>query len=433
MKTGRSLNGWLVYLETLHPAEIELGLDRVRRVAENAGVLSQEPFIVTVAGTNGKGTTIAALESVLLKAGLRVGVFTSPHLFRYNERVRINGQMVSDQPLCDSFSEIDKVRDNIPITYFEFSTLSALWLFARQALDIILLEVGLGGRLDAVNIVDPDVSVLTSIGIDHTDWLGSTIDAIAREKVAIGRKGKPFVCGADNLPDTVSDELMSVVSPFVCRPQFGLRTVSDSSIISDSSKPRWVWQGVSEQGEFVAINDLPSTKIPLVNAALALQVLQFLPFKISEQAVLEGIGTVSVPGRLQWVDFNDTSIIVDVAHNEQAATYLAAQLAKIRLKYNKVIALYSALQDKDSVAVVKALRGVIDRWIVAPLDTPRGSTLEDLKASLVLNQVDDAQYFATVRAALLHLSLINDQKTLIIVFGSFYTVAEALQFYGCTD
>ena len=424
MKPKKSLAKWLDYIESLHPSEIELGLDRVQQVADRAGVLSQTPFVVTIAGTNGKGTTIAALESVLLEAGLCVGAYTSPHLLHYNERVRINGRMISDQSLCESFSEIDDIRQDISLTYFEFATLSALWLFKRESLDIILLEVGLGGRLDAVNAVEPDVSVLTSIGFDHTDWLGTTLESIAAEKAAIVRDGKPFICGADNLPTRVQEALTKRALPFIPRSQFDASTIEDGQ-----GGDKWSWQGIDERNDPVEINGLPPTKIPLANASVALQVLQFLPFEIDDHQVIVGIEKAKLAGRLQQFNIGKMTFLVDVAHNEQAATYLAEQLVKIRLKYNKVIALYSALRDKDSDAVIKVMSGVVDSWLIASLDAPRASTIEQLNSSLQTNHIDNAQCFTTVREALLHLSLINDQKTLIVVFGSFYTVAEALQFY----
>jgi len=402
MKPKKSLAKWLDYIESVHPSEIKLGLDRVQQVADRAGVLSPTPFVVTIAGTNGKGTT----------------------------RVRINGRMVSDQSFCESFSAIDDIRQGISLTYFEFATLSALWLFKREPLDVLLLEVGLGGRLDAVNAVEPDVSVLTSIGFDHTDWLGTTLESIAAEKAAIMRDGKPFISGADNLPVMVQEELTKRAFPFISRSQFDATTLFDTTAIEvRQGSAKWRWQGIDERNDPVAINGLPPTKIPLANVCVALQVLPFLPFEIANHQVIAGIEKVSLAGRLQQLNIGKMTVLVDVAHNEQAASYLAEQLVKIRLKYNKVIALYSALKDKDSDAVIKVMSGVVDSWLIASLDAPRASTIEQLHSSLQTNHIDNAQCFTTVREALLHLSLINDQKTLIVVFGSFYTVAEALQFY----
>ena len=448
-----SLDQWLRYLETLHPSEIELGLDRTRLVANSllsdaadsseGEVLELKPFVITVAGTNGKGTTIAALETILLKHGFTVGTYTSPHLIKFNERICINGEMVSDEAICNSFDVVENVRGDTSLTYFEFATLSALWLFQQSPLDVVLLEVGLGGRLDAVNVIEPNVSVLTSLGLDHTDWLGSTIDSIAVEKTGIARVGRPFICGASNLPKSIKQDLERIAAPLICSSQFGYVQSGKGESHSEGT----CWQGVKNEGSNegsdcavikkainnITISDIPSLHIPSMNMSLALQVLQFLPFRFSDQLIVEAISEVRLTGRLQVISRGEPCVMVDVAHNEQAATYLATQLAAERHNYTKIIAIYSALEDKDSDTVVGVLSEVIDEWVIVPLDVPRATSLAKLQSSLKINKVKMGSSLKSVSEALKTLSKNNSQNTLIIVFGSFYTVSEALQFYEASS
>ena len=267
MLPAKSLSDWLNWLENTRPeTDIDLGLDRIRLVGSKLTLLTPAPYVITVAGTNGKGSTIALLEAIFIEAGYSVGAFTSPHFQSFNERIRINGEMVEDASLCSAFKEINQGRDSTWLTYFEFATLAAVSCFQRAGIEIALMEVGLGGRLDATNAIEPDLSVITSIGLDHQDWLGYSIDAIAREKAGIMRTGKPTVFGMKNMPGTVLEQAVKLDVPLFRRAkEFDFRESNES----------WCWQGVTIEGASRELNDLPIPYLVIDNAATVLQALEF--------------------------------------------------------------------------------------------------------------------------------------------------------------
>ena len=397
---------WLSYLEHLHSKTIDLGLARVSEVAGRMAVLKPAPFVFTVAGTNGKGTTCRTLESVLMAAGFKVGVYSSPHLVRYTERVRVQGEELSELAHTTSFAEIEAARGEISLSYFEFGTLSALWLFQQAQLDVVILEVGLGGRLDATNIVDADVAVVTSIALDHTDWLGPDRESIGREKAGIFRGGKPAIVGEPDMPQTIAEVASEKGAQLLRRDvDWGYEAGEQS------------WSFSDENG---ALTDLPLPQVPMPNAATALAALRASKLKVDEQAIRDGIQKAMLPGRFQII--SDTPrVILDVAHNPHAAAYLAGRL-KTLPKTGRVLAVIGMLHDKDIAGTLENLKAEVDDWYCAPLEGPRGATaeqlLEHLRAGKVYTSVAQAWYAAMADA--------RPQDT-VLVCGSFHTVAHVME------
>ncbi|AUV00296.1 bifunctional tetrahydrofolate synthase/dihydrofolate synthase [Phytobacter ursingii] len=400
------LAAWLSYLENLHSKTIDLGLERVCQVAARLDVLRPAPFVFTVAGTNGKGTTCRTLESILLAAGYRVGVYSSPHLIRYTERVRVQGEELAELDHTRSFAEIEAVRGETSLTYFEYGTLSALWLFKQAKLDVVILEVGLGGRLDATNMVDADVAVVTSIALDHTDWLGPDRESIGREKAGVFRGGKPAVVGESDMPYTIG-EVAAEKGALLMR-----RGVD--------------WQYEVEQGQWRfrdgkgELTGLPLPQVPQPNAATALAALRASGLAVSEQAIREGIASAILPGRFQIVRHNPR-LILDVAHNPHAAAYLAGRLSA-EPGHGRVLAVIGMLHDKDIVGTLACLEPVVDSWYCAPLEGPRGATAEQLMAHLPQGKAyqDVAQAWQAAMAE-------ATAEDTVLVCGSFHTVAHVME------
>jgi len=415
----RSLGDWLIYLEQLHPVAIDMGLDRCREVAARLGLGRPARQVVTVTGTNGKGSTCAFIARLLATQGKTVGVYSSPHLLRYNERVRIDDADVTDDALCEAFEVVERARGSISLTYFEMGTLAALWLFEREALDAVVLEVGLGGRLDAVNLVDADVAVVTNIGLDHAEWLGTTRESVAFEKAGIFRSAKPAVCGDTAPPETMLESAMKSAVPLLVRGR-------DFGLSRDSA--RWHWQGKDSAGNPLELRDLPLLSLPLENAALALQAFALLGLSLQPEQINQALRNTRVTGRLDqhtlcWRGIN-ISLLLDVGHNPHAAAYLAGHLRQRPISGRR-LAVFGLLADKDLAGVIDELGGVVDTWAVAPLPTPRSRSAEELSAALSERG----------EAVTVHPDIANaldrqcDQATgndEVLIFGSFYCVAEAL-------
>jgi dihydrofolate synthase/folylpolyglutamate synthase len=414
-----TLADWLTHLESLHPKTIALGLDRVAQVKQRLNLHSDFPVIV-VGGTNGKGSVCAMLESILYAAGYRVGCYTSPHLLHYNERVRVAKQPVSDAELCASFEQIEQMRGDVPLTYFEFGTLAAMQCFIAHKVEVAILEVGLGGRLDAVNVFDNDCAVVTSVDIDHVDYLGDTREKIGFEKAGIFRAGKVAICADPKVPDSLRDhaqaigaELWCIGADFGCTPHQGQ------------------WDYRSKVG---ARNALPHPALrgafQLNNASAVLAVLDVLQARlpVSMAAVRRGLTEVELTARFQFVP-GKPQLILDVAHNPHAARTLARNLAD--LPPAKHFAIFAMLKDKDMAGVAQLLDPHIDTWVVAGIDAPRGASGEELVQVLkdvavhgeivCLGNVAEAVRFAYKAAGE------NDR---IAAFGSFYTVAAVMQERG---
>ncbi|ELF6581513.1 bifunctional tetrahydrofolate synthase/dihydrofolate synthase [Salmonella enterica] len=400
------LASWLSYLENLHSKSIDLGLERVSQVAERLGILKPAPFVFTVAGTNGKGTTCQTLESVLIAAGYRVGVYSSPHLVRYTERVRVQGEELAESAHTASFAEIEAARGDISLTYFEYGTLSALWLFKQANLDVVILEVGLGGRLDATNIVDADVLVITSIALDHTDWLGPDRESIGREKAGIFRAEKPAVVGEPEMPATIAD------------------VAQETGALLRRRGVDWCYEAKATNWSFTDGNGtlagLPSPQVPQPNAATALAALRASGLDIDEQAIRDGIAQATLPGRFQIVS-ESPRVIFDVAHNPHAAEYLTGRL-KTLPKRGRMLAVIGMLHDKDIAGTLAWLKSVVDDWYCAPLEGPRGATAEQLLEHLGKGNVYDSvaqAWQAAIDAA--------QPEDTVLVCGSFHTVAHVME------
>jgi dihydrofolate synthase/folylpolyglutamate synthase len=416
-----SLADWLGYLETLHPKAVALGLDRVAAVASRLPLALSCP-VITVTGTNGKGSICAYLDTILRASGYRVGLYTSPHLLHYNERVRIDGVEADDAAMTEAFAAIERVREDVALTYFEFGTLAALWLFARARLDALILEVGLGGRLDAVNVIDADVAVISGIGIDHVDYLGGTRESIGFEKAGILRTAKPGVCADPDPPLSLLAHAQSIAAPL-------LRLGADFGYVVNGNQ----WQYWVRRGEEIVRRHglpLPALRgaIQVRNAAAALTALELLSGRlpVAMGAVRDGLVNVNWPARFQVLP-GRPAVILDVAHNPQAASILATNLGDMGY-FPQTTAVFSILADKDIVGVAAATKSRIDRWLIAPSGGARGAAVSRIKDALVAAGVDDAVIAecADVAQALALAHEQSGEADRIVVFGSFVTVASAL-------
>jgi dihydrofolate synthase/folylpolyglutamate synthase len=417
MSHPTSLAAWLAYLETLHPKAISLGLERVRTVHDRLALAPACP-VVTVTGTNGKGSTSAFLERMLSAGGYRVGLYTSPHLLRYNERVRIAGAEATDAELTAAFAAVETVRQDIPLTYFEFGTLAALWLFARVQTDALVLEVGLGGRLDAVNIVDADVAVVTTIAIDHTDYLGLTREDIGREKAGIFRTGRVAVCADPDPPTALVDHARAIGAVL-------LRIGVDFGFVAGEMQWRYFGPGGARHGlPYPALRGV----YQLANAAAALTALDALRahLPVDMGAVRDALVSIELPGRFQVLPGRPVTVL-DVAHNVQAARALADTVAAMGF-HPQTLAVFGIMADKDVDAVIAALKPRVDQWLVATLPPPRGATAMLLRQRLEQAGIapDAIRTFDDAGAAYRAAREIAAEADRIIVFGSFLTVAAAL-------
>ncbi len=416
--SSKNLDEWLIWQSSLHPREIELGLTRCRTVAQRLDLLPLPFPSISVAGTNGKGSSVILLDSIFSAAGYRVGRFTSPHLLRYNERICISGIDASDSKICDAFEHIEAVRNEISLTYFEFSTLAALLIFKLQQVDLAILEVGLGGRLDSVNIVDSDIALITAIDIDHIEWLGNDRESIGFEKAGIFRTGHPAVCSDSNPPQSLIQHAEQLQTPLYYLGR-------DFHQIKNNDKS-WIWQDKSTTYEL----PLPSLQgdYQLQNAAGVLKVLELLKEKlpVPKTAIAQGLINAKLPGRFQILSGRVTRIL-DVAHNPLGARVLKDLLSQSPCK-GKTHALVGMLKDKDIAAVLRIMKQTITDWHIAALKVERSASVDFLVKNLnnigIIN--DNINTYSSITEA--HEYLLNSaSKTdIIIVFGSFYTVQEVL-------
>ena len=417
MPRFKTLAEWLQWQETLHPLKIDLGLARVAGVAARMGALHPGRAVITVGGTNGKGSSVAMLEAILLAAGYRVGSYTSPHLLRYNERIRIDGKDIDDDSLCVAFQEVDDRRGETTLSYFEFGTLAALRLFTDASLDVALLEVGLGGRLDAVNIVDPDVAMVTSIGIDHVQWLGADREAIAQEKAGIFRHGRPAVGCEVAPPASLVQSARDIGAPW-----YGLGEQFTYVLSKDS----WCWSGPSRRYGRLP---LPALIGPhqLANAAGVLMALELLRERlpVGETAVCRGLESVALPGRCQ-ITPGVVEIILYVAHNPHGASCLA-EVLRLSPRKGRTHLVLGMLADKDVGGFVAELSSGVDRWYLAGLDNARGLSADELYQRLRgLVPEERVDRCADVRLACRRARDNAVEGDRIVVCGSFHTVAAAM-------
>jgi len=415
--SARRLADWLEFIGRQHPDAIALGLERVRAVMARMAVAADCP-VLTVGGTNGKGSVCAYLEGILRASGRRVGLYASPHLLRYNERVRIDGHEAPDERLCESFAAVERARGGVPLTYFEFGTLGALWLFSQEHLDALVLEVGLGGRLDAVNALDPDCAVLTSVALDHTELLGATREAIGREKAGIFRAGRPAVVADPEPPSSVVQEAQRI----------GARVLLVGRDFGYRAQPgQWEYWGPGGRRGGLAHPALRGAR-QLRNAAAALAALDALRERlpVAMQDVRRGLAEVTLPGRFQVLP-GRPQVILDVAHNAEAAQGLAENLAAAGYA-RETIAVFGMLRDKDIAAVARAVAPRITRWHVASLPGPRGASAADVASQLAAAGVaQPCTAHASPASAFLAARDEARQDDKIVAFGSFLTVADVMQ------
>lgn len=429
----KTLDDWLTHLEGLHPkgqAGIELGLDRISLVKKTLGQTQHCPVII-VGGTNGKGSTCAYLENIIGRAGYKVGCYTSPHLLAYNERVRVNGQSASDEALCAAFARVEVARQqagNVSLTYFEFGTLAAWEVFAAAGVEAAILEVGLGGRLDAVNAYEPDISIVTGIALDHTDWLGPDRESIGHEKAGIFRAGKPAFCADPNPPQSLLDHAAAIGADLrLIGRDFGFERMQ-----GEGNENRLQWRWWCRSGDALVKRSLayPGLRGPiqLYNAAVTLAALDALTeqLPVTMQAIRPGLIETELAGRFQVVP-GKPAIVLDVGHNPQAVKVLADNLSTMGF-FDRTYAVLGMLSDKDIAGALLPLKGKVDYWHLATLSGLRGTSAETVAGIIgdaglggeIVCHASPAQAMQAAKG----LAAESDR---ILVFGSFHTVAGALQ------
>ena len=415
-----SLQEWLNWQEGLNPKEISLGLERTRLVWSKLPRFQDSTTIITVAGTNGKGSSVAMLDAILQAAGYRTGCYTSPHLVHYNERIRINGQPLSDLQICRAFEHIDQVRGETPLTYFEYGTLAALYAFVDAAVDVAILEVGLGGRLDAVNVVDAHGVLITSIDLDHQQWLGNDRESIGREKAGVIRPGRPVVFSSEDPPCSVIDQAAALEAPL-----FVLGTDYEISVAGDGT---WGWRCPTRTWPELPVPALEGAH-QLRNAAGVVMLLHALEDRllINRQALVQGLRSVQVTGRMQWLS-GSVNWLLDVAHNPHAIEVLHHYLRDKRPE-GKVRAVFGMLKGKDVAAVASTMDDLIDEWHLVDLSVdPRGLDATGLHQLMVNAQIGTSiEEHDSVRTALEVVMKHSTGDDLVLIFGSFHTVGEALR------
>ncbi len=418
-KSSRTLEQWVDYIQGLHHRQIELSLDRVRDVYLRLLPNGLRCKVITISGTNGKGSTAELLASIYRQGTYRVGKYTSPHLVAFNERININGEPVDDLSLLDSFERIELARRNTPITFFEYGTLVAIDLFHRAAVDIAIMEVGLGGRLDAVNILDPDVSIVTSISIDHTSWLGTTIEEIAHEKAGIARPGKPLIVGIATPPDSIVSHAEQIGAE--------LQVIdNDFAYTLDQNSNTWSWQG---QGSTLKELPLPyaQTGVQLTNCALALQAVAVMQafFPVKRTAITLGIGAASVQGRCQVLQ-ESPLIVLDVSHNETSVSRLATFIKNKHLGSGKVLGVCGMLRDKEIKVSLDQVSSQIDHWFVADIHNERGATAREIETIIAHISSAPVTKFERVERAFTEARSTLTERDCLVVFGSFHIVGDIL-------
>ena len=422
---GQDLQAWLAWQENLHVSNIDLGLERVKQVAERMQLLQPAFPIITVAGTNGKGSTVALATAILQSAGYQVGAYTSPHILRYNERISLNSCPVEDELLCQAFTAIELARGQVSLTYFEFGTLAALWIFFHKQVDIAILEVGLGGRLDATNVWDADVAIITAIGIDHVEWLGHNRELIGREKAGIARAGKPLVCGDPHPPASIGKVAQEKHAHLLqLGVDFSISTTEHSFALQLKHLMPTAWSANS-------LLQLPLPNLQgsaqIHNAACVItalsQLIKQLP-KVTPAIIEQGLKEASIAGRLQKLQ-SQPDVWLDVAHNQHAAENLAIWLNNNPIS-GKTYVIFSILADKDIQGVIHALETQVDEWHIFPLDSPRATSVSTLESSFNSSNVKFFKLHPTIKQAAETVLGQAESIDRLVIFGSFLVVSKAL-------
>lgn len=411
----KTLTTWLDYIYGLHTSTIDLGLQRISMIAEEKGLTHFDCPVVMVSGTNGKGSCVKFLESIYLASGYRVGAYYSPHISAFNERICVNEQPITDEALLHCFEQVEQFRKGRPLSFFEFTTLAALWHLRETPLDVILLEIGLGGRLDAVNVVKPDVSVVTSIGIDHQDWLGEDRESIGAEKAGIFRAHTPAICGDPEPPRSLIDFAQNINSKLYCvNKDFSYEVKSNS----------WNWTGPK-----AAISELPLPSLKCQNAATSLMAITCLQSSLSvdKESIIKGLKNASLPGRFEEFSYPVNGVL-DVAHNADSAQWLADRLGAQNTPGRK-LGVVGMLKDKEIDKTIAHLLPHIDRWYVGGLDVERSADPADIVAYLRASGIKNTHNFPTIAEAVTRAirDCNSNKDDQVVVFGSFHTVAAAKQ------
>lgn len=415
MSEPGTLADWLDYIEQMHPAEIELGLERVRQVAGKLALQFDRIKTVVIAGTNGKGSTVAALQAIVLKHGLSVGAYTSPHLLNFNERIQLDGRPVSDDLLCQAFARVERVRGAIALTYFEFTTLAALVCFDRFAPHICLFEVGLGGRLDAVNIIDADISVVTNIQLDHEAWLGGDRETIALEKAGIFRAGIPAICAEREPPLNLEQ---------IATQKHALWMQQGDHFSLQQQDSGWTWRGVDADGNAIEFDGEGKLKLHADAVSAAIQAAILLLPQPSLALVAMALESAQLSGRCQILESVHGSIVLDVAHNPAAASRLANVLEQTKIA-GRTHLIFAMLVDKRGAQFIDELQPQVDGQCWLPrLQTARAQAAQQLASSVTSLH---PQVMASTGDAIEQALATMSKGDRLVVTGSFYTVAEALQ------
>lgn len=434
------LSDWLAWLETLHPTSIDLGLSRIYRVARqlsllnspssishaSSGALASGAYVFTVAGTNGKGSCVTTIEHMLRAQNKNVGSYTSPHLHHYCERIKINGRSVDEAMVCDAFAAIDSARGDTSLTYFEFGTLAALWIFSQQNIPYVVLEVGLGGRLDAVNIVDANVAVVTSIAVDHEEWLGSDREKIAREKLGVTRPKMPVVIAETNLTNSLLEFIQ------FHRQEATVAVINDTFSATLTDHQHWYWHHNATSSL------LPLPALPIHSVVAGLEALSLSDLLPKQDDISSILSSISLEGRYQQQYVAGREVIFDVAHNPAAATMLANRLRLSAEKsdgahqVSKTFAVFSVMEDKDIAGIVSPLNEVIDHWFIGGLlNNSRAASIS--VTGKVLEQAGHTYTaVAKIEQAFDQALSQSSEHDKIVVFGSFFTVADVQTHIGHT-
>lgn len=418
LSAGSSLPEWLAWLETLSPKEIDLGLARVKAVADRLS-LEMPPHRLLVAGTNGKGSSVAMLDALLRAADYRVGVYTSPHLMRYNERIVVDGTAVSDEQIVAAFERVEAVRDDLPLTYFEYGTLAAMVIFSQSRLDVWVLEIGLGGRLDACNVVEPTASLITNVSLDHCDWLGNDVETIALEKAGVMRHGVPTVFGSRDVPKTIGLAAETVGANLsVAGHAFDYEALPDG---------RWNWSGRHARLAGLGAPGLPGA-FQIANAAAVLALIEAADLEkaLQPERVQQALPNVALAGRLQTVTAAGRDWLLDVAHNPAGAAALADALAAAPPS-GATWAVVGILADKDVEGIAKSLNDVVDYWVAVTADSPRAISADELARRISNSCNRSCRVAESVREAIEYAQLNAAGNDRILLTGSFFLIGPALQ------
>ena len=414
-----TLDEWIEWQCKLHPSNMDFNLTRVVDVAKRLGIDKTNSKVITVGGTNGKGSTVAILESILFESGYNVASYTSPHLLHFNERIKINKNPAETKDICDAFEAIEQIREEITLTYFEFSTLAALIIFNKIKLDVIILEVGLGGRFDAVNIIDPDVSIITNIGLDHTDILGNDLEKIAHEKAGIMRENKPVVIGYNDVHKSIISQSEKINSK--------LSRIDKNFFAIQTSDDNWRFSNL-ENINFDCISPAIKGDIQIKNAASAIQAIYLCEgLEIKRDNILLGLKNAKIRGRFQVID-SDPKIILDVAHNIQSIDILKKNLKKY-FPGKKLHAVFSVLKDKDVDEILMQLKGIFETWHISESTNERALKVKELSKNKFFNLEKPYIYDNIITAFDGAIKNNKEADEIIVVFGSSYTIAPILSRY----